>query len=78
MIYTKLEQDLIKTELFTTENPSKVDGRRRRRIGNAVVDFAAQFGFGWLWLGFQLGLGCSLTERVLLFKMPLMEGSLTN
>ena len=37
--------------------------KEKRRIGNAVVDFASQFGFGWLWLRFKLGLGCSLTDK---------------
>ena len=37
-------------------------GGKEEEIGNAVVDFAAQFGFGWFWLGFKLGLGCSLID----------------
>ena len=61
------EKDLIKAGrvIQIWKGPFKVDGRRRRRrrrIGNPVVDIAAQIGFGWLGLRFKLGLGCSLIE----------------
>ena len=46
LIHAPFEKDLIKTGwvIHFRKGPFKVDGRGRRRIGNAVVDLAAQFG----------------------------------